>query len=176
MADTRGFTPRRLAFNALFIAMFVALSLFSVEIMGVKITFDALPVVIAAVLFGPWDAFLVGFLGAALEQLLHYGITVTTLLWILPPAIRGLMVGFGVRRWRLWQYYFVCLGAGLLTSCLNTLVYYIDSILFDYYQYALIFGVFFLRLVLGLATAAITATVALPIIAALKKLGKGGAQ
>ena len=63
------------------------------EMDGIKLTFASLPGILAAMLFGPIDGFIVGFLGAFLEQMLHFGFTPTTLLWILPPAIRGLLIG-----------------------------------------------------------------------------------
>lgn len=167
------FPLRRVAFDGILVAVFFVLTLFSVEIAGVKVTFDSLAVVIAAVLFGPLDAFLVGFLGATLEQLLKYGVTVTTLLWVIPPAVRGLIVGACVRKIpegkSIALYLCVCVIAGLATSVLNTLVYYLDSKLFGYYNYALIFGVFFVRLLTGAAASVITACAALPILRALKK-------
>ncbi len=167
------FSPKRLAINGVLTALFFALSLFSIEIGGVKITFDSLAVVIAALLFGPVDAFLVGFLGATLEQLLHFGLSATTILWILPPACRGLAIGLGLKYLpsskRLWVYYLICALAAVLTSCLNTLVYYVDAKLLGYYSYALIFGVFFVRLGTGVASGLVTATAALPVIRALKK-------
>lgn len=175
MHSFRNDSLRRLVFDGILIALFFALSLLSVEIGGIKLTFDSLAVVIAAVLFGPLDAFIVGFLGALLEQMLHYGFTVTTILWMLPPACRGLLIALGLRlnnaSKKTWQYLCVCLAAGAVTSCLNTLVYYIDSKLMGYYAYALIFGVFYVRLAAGLLTAAITAMAALPILKALRKTG-----
>ena len=44
-----------------------------------------------------------------------------------------------------------------------------DSLLFHYYSYALIFGVFWVRLANGLLTSFITATIALPVVLALRK-------
>lgn len=167
------FSSKRLVLNGLFIALFFILSLFSVEISGIKITFDSLAVVLAAVLFGPADAFIVGLLGAFFEQLFHFGFTVTTILWILPPAIRGLLIGLGMKICnkgnKLWIYYIVCIIAAICTSLFNTIVYYLDSKIFGYYHYAIIFGVLFLRLLTGVLSAAITATASLPILKALKK-------
>lgn len=182
MSQSSRFSPQRLALDGILIAVFFALSLFSVEIGGIKLTFDALPVVIGAMLFGPADAFIIGFLGAFLEQLLHYGITATTFLWILPPAIRGLSIGLAVRffpqQMRLekiltqrkpYVYGLSCLIAAIITSLLNTLVYYADAKLYGYYSFALIFGVLGMRIVIGLVAATITAAAALPILAALSK-------
>ena len=64
----------------------------------------------------------------------------------------------------------VCIFAALVTSVLNTAVYYVDAKIFHYYTYALIFGVFFVRLLSGALTGFITATIALPILKALRHL------
>lgn len=176
------FTTKRLVIDALLIALFFVLSMLAVEIMGVKITFVSLPTVVCAMLYGPVDACIVGLLGAFLEQMLKYGFTATTLLWILPAAIRGLIVGLGVVLFRKqmstdaiasskkpFVYYAVCIVAGLVTSCANTLVYYLDSVINYYYSYALIFGVFWTRLATGALSSFLTATVALPVVLALRK-------
>lgn len=175
MRKTDSFPLKRITFDAILVAVFFVLTLFSVEVAGVKVTFDSLAVVIAAVLFGPLDAFLVGFLGAMLEQLIKYGITATTLLWVIPPAVRGLVIGVGIRKFpegkRIGLYFVVCVIAGLVTSLLNTMVYYIDAKLYGYYNYALIFGVLLVRLLTGAAASVITAAVALPILKAIRKSG-----
>ncbi len=186
MSKSPHFTTRRIAMVGILAAVFFGLSLFSVEIGGIKITFDALPVIIGATLFGPFDACIIGLIGAFLEQLLHYGITATTLLWILPPAIRGLSIGLAVRLFpqqmrleKIWSqrrpyiYWLVCLAAAVITSLLNTLVYYVDAKLYGYYSFALIFGVMGMRIITGLITATITAAVAIPILAALSKQKAG---
>ena len=124
----------------------------------------------------------VGFLGAFLEQMLHFGFTPTTLLWILPPAIRGLCIGLGAIAFRKqmslehltavrrpWVYYAVNIVTAVIVSLGNTAVYYLDSIIYHYYSYALIFGVLGARIVNGILTTLLTATVALPVLAALSR-------
>lgn len=59
----------------------------------------------------------------------------------------------------------------MITSLLNTLVYYVDAKLFDYYHYALIFGVLGMRILTGLISGAFTAAVSLPILASLRRAG-----
>ena len=59
-----------------------------------KITVDSLPILVAALLLGPLDGLAVGLIGSFLNQMLTYGLTVTTVLWILPAGIRGLVVGY----------------------------------------------------------------------------------
>ncbi len=182
MSNRSNFTLRRIATDAVLIALFYGLSLLSVEIGGVKITFDALPVIIGAVLFGPTDGVLVGFLGALLEQMIKYGFTATTLLWVLPAAVRGLFIGVSalvlkkqmsvdtlLEKKRPYIYFVVCILSGILVSTLNTFAFYVDSKLFHYYEYHMVFGVFWLRIVLGMAASLLTGVVALPVLAALKR-------
>lgn len=182
MSKNKAFPARRLVIDALLVALFFALSSFSVTVFGIKITFASLPGILAAMLFGPIDGFLVGFLGAFLEQMLKFGFTPTTFLWILPPAYRGLFVGLGTILFkkqmsldnilsarRPYVYYLVNFVVAVLVSLGNTAAFYVDAKMFHYYTYELIFGVLGLRILNGLVTTALTATIALPIIAALRK-------
>ena len=57
----------------------------------------------------------------------------------------------------------------MVVSLGNTLVYYLDSIIYDYYSYALIFGVLGMRILTGLLSTLLMSTVALPVLAALRK-------
>lgn len=181
MSKTR-FPVRRIAIDAVLIAMYFGLSLLSVEIGGIKLTFASLPTLICAMLFGPVDGFLVGFLGAFMEQMIRYGFTATTLLWVLPPAIRGLFVGVCallLKKYmsvdailstkRPYVYFVMTLLSGAIVSVLNTLVYYVDAKMFGYYEYHMIFGVFWLRIASGLLSTLLMAVVALPVVAALQR-------
>ncbi len=176
------FPIKRIALDAILIAFFSVLSMFSITIGGIKITFASLPGVIAAMLFGPWDAFLVGFGGAFLEQMLKFGFTPTTLLWILPPAIQPMLIGLSAVMFKKYMslehifnarkplfYFGSCMFAGLVTSLLNTIVYYIDSLIYGYYTYALIFGVLGVRIFTNQVVVISTGLVAMPILSALRR-------
>ena len=182
MTSSNTFTIKRIATDAILIAVFFALAMLSVVVAGVKITFNSLPVVIAAVLFGPIDGFLVPFLGEFLSQMLHYGFTPTTILWMLAPALRGLIIGAAVLMLRKsmsldtilgskrpWVYFLVCIVAAVLTSLANTGAYYVDSKMLGYYTYELIFGVAGVRIVSNVVSSVLTAILALPVFAALRK-------
>ena len=181
MSKTR-FSVRRIAIDAVLIAMYFGLSLLSVEIGGIKLTFASLPTLICAMLFGPVDGFLVGFLGAFMEQMIKYGFTATTLLWVLPPAIRGLFVGVCalllkkhmsvdaiLSTKRPYVYFVVTLISGAIVSVLNTLVFYVDAKMFGYYEYHMMFGVFWIRIASGLLSTLLMASIALPVVAALQR-------
>ena len=179
---TKGFSAKRLATDAILAAMFFALSMLAVEVAGVKITFVSLATVICAMIYGPVDALIVALLGAFMEQMLKFGFTATTALWIMPAAIRALIIGmstvvlkkqmsleFVLEKKKPYEYFAVSIVAGLVTSLANTAVYYVDAKIFGYYSYALIFGVLGVRLLSGIIASFITAVVALPILAALRK-------
>ena len=176
------FSVRRIAIDAVLIAMFFGLSLLSVQLGGIKITFASLPTIICAMLFGPIDGFLVGFLGAFLEQMLKFGFTATTMLWILPPAIRGLFIGLCavllrkhmsvdsiLQTKRPYVYFIFCILSGIIVSTLNTLVFYVDAKIYHSYEYHMIFGVFWIRIAAGIVSSLLMALVALPVVAALKR-------
>ena len=176
------FTTRRITFNAIMIALFVCLAFFQFIIAGVKVTFEDFPVIICAIIFGPLDAAIVGFLGKFLEQLLTYGLTPTTILWILPAVVRALFIGFCLlpikkrftqehifRSVRIVWVFIICGISGALAAALNTLAYYVDSKMLGYYDYKLVLGVFWIRISLGIAFSTIMAAITSPIALALKR-------
>ena len=181
MSKTNRFPVKRIAIDAVLIAMYFGLSWVSVEIGGIKLTFVGLASIIAAMVYGPLDGFLVGFFGAFCEQMLKYGFTATTLLWLLGPAMRGLVIGCAklvfkrsmatenlLRDHRPYVFFAVSIFAGLVVSVLNTTAFYVDAKMFHYYTYELIFGVFWLRLLLAAASSLLMALVTLPVLAGVQ--------
>lgn len=176
------FTVQRIAMDAVMVALYFGLSMISITIGGLKFTVESLPVVICAVAFGPIDAAIVGFLGETMNQMLTYGFTPTTALWVLPYVVQGLFIGTCVlamkkrlsadalaKTKRSVLLFVVCIIAGILISCLNTLALYIDSKMFGYYSYAMVFGVFWIRIATGVITACAMAAVVQPLVLALKR-------
>ena len=176
------FTAKRITLDAIMIALFFGLSCLSFIVAGVKVTVEDLPVVISAVIFGPIDAVLVGFLGEFLNQMLTYGFTPTTLLWILPAVVRGLFIGVFIHAMKkrhtteaifqtkrtIWIF-IICAISGILASICNTFAYYVDSTMYGYYQYELVFGVFWVRILIGIIASSVMAAVSIPITLALKR-------
>lgn len=173
---------KRMALNGMLAAMYIGLSLLSITMGPYKITIEGLPVVISAIAFGPLSAAVVGFLGEFLSQILSFGLTPTTLLWVLPAVARGLVIGLCLkplrRRYTLEQIFktkrvillFIFGGlASATTSTLSTFAWYVDSKLFGYYNYALIIGAFGTRVVIGVITSVALTLVAMPVALALKK-------
>ena len=149
----------RLVINAMLAAVCFVLAMYSLNFGVVKFTFEGIPVHIAALLFGPASGMLVGGVGTLLYQLLFYGVTATTLLWVAPYVLCGGVVGFfaRLRHYSLGRVQSVLLlvaGELIITLC-NTGALYVDSRLYGWYQPALITGYLGLRLFLCVAKATV---------------------
>ena len=167
---------KRLALDAMLAAMFVVLSLFSINLPGMKITLDSLPILVGAALLGPLDGFAVGLIGSFLNQMITYGFTATTLLWIIPAGLRGLLVGLYAKRhgfdMSLRQTVFITVATALLVTALNTLFMYVDSWVYSY-SYAAALPTLALRIVAGVITAVLFSLILPAILAALRRLFGG---
>ena len=168
-------TTRRIALDAMLSAMFVCLSLISISLPNMKITLDALPVLVAAVLLGPLDGLAVGLIGSFLNQLLTYGLSVTTALWILPAGVRGLLVGLYAKRHGFAlsrkQLLMITILTAVLVTVLNTLIMFLDSRIIGYPFAATLPTVFF-RIISGILTAILFSFLLPPLIKALQKFAK----
>ena len=98
----RPFPASQMAIDAMLAAMCTAIAaLITLKLGGnLEITFESVPVHIAALLFGPVDGMIVAGIGNFIYQLLFsgYGLTATTALWILPYIVCGFIVGAYARR------------------------------------------------------------------------------
>ena len=166
---------------AILTALYVVLTtMLTLRLPGdIRITFASLPILLSALLFGPVEASIIALVGEFLNQLLGgYGITATTLLWIIPPAARALVVGLAAVSFRdtgrplerrpVPCYAFCILGA-MGTTVANTAVYWIDSMIYHYYSFAIVFGSFAWRLFTGVVTAVVVTTLAIPVAQFLRK-------
>ncbi len=164
---------RRLALDAMLAAMYVVLSLFSISLPGMKITLDSLPILIAAALLGPVDGLAVGLIGSFINQMITYGFTATTLLWIIPAGLRGLLVGLYAKgrgfSMSLRQTVFITVATALLVTALNTLLLYVDSWVYSY-SYVAALPTLALRVVAGVITAVVFSLLLPPILSALRRL------
>ena len=175
------FNTRQLALDAMLAAMCAVLANLALDFTQVKITFESVPVLIAALLFGPLDGMAVGFVGTTIYQLLRHGVTVTTPLWILPYVLCGLIVGVCAKRKKFSlsqaQMIGIVAAAELVVTGVNTGALYIDSNLFGYYFPGFITGALALRLVICVAKAVAYAMLLPLLLPQLRKItrGRGGA-
>ena len=179
---TSAFSTKRLALNAVMVALYFAMSMLAVPMGGLKLTFEHLPIIICALVFGPVDAMLVGALGEFINQMFTFGMTPTTVLWMMPAIFRGLSMGLAcllakkymgldavLRQKAPIVFLVVCVLSGLICSFINTLVLLLDSKLYGYYSYALVFGVFWIRMGSSAISSVLMVIAAKPVAHALKK-------
>lgn len=143
---------RQLTIDAMLAAMCAVLGYISLDLGNLKLTFESLPVLLGALLFGPVDGILIGGTGTLIYQILRYGVTATTALWILPYMACGLVVGLWARRKQFalsrGQTVGLVVLAELMILVLNTGALYVDSKIYDYYSFAFLFGSLIPRLIL----------------------------
>ena len=159
-------STRKLVTVAMLTAVYVVLSLVgTLNLWWIRISVDSLPIILGALLYGPVGGLLVGLLGSLMNQLITYGLTVTTVLWVIPAAVRGLMIGayaqkchFELSRAKIVGI--LCVTAVVVTA-LNTGAMYLDSVINGYYNYA--------RVVAGVATALVMSFVAPPVVSMLDR-------
>ncbi len=157
-------------------ALYVVLSIMTpVKVANFKFTFEAFPILVAGLLFGPLDGFYVGGIGSFIYQLLFsgYGITATTPLWILPHALSGLLVGFYAKRkgfsLSFIETVIIASISALLVTTLNLMALYVDSKLYGYYSYALVFGNLVFKIAVGIILAFIYSMALPKLLGFLKK-------
>ena len=91
-------STKQLALDAMLAAMCAVLGYLSLDFGNLKVTFESVPILLGALLFGPADGAAVGLVGTLIYQLLRYGGAVTTPLWIAPYVLCGLLVGLYAKR------------------------------------------------------------------------------
>ena len=167
---------------ALLIAMMVLLKkVGAIETPYFKFSFSSLPVVLAAMMFGPAEGAVVAVAGEFIAQITGpYGLMPTTFIYIWPPAVRALVVG-GVavflrrqRGCRLDEQPVLCYGtcvvAAVLTTTANTFAIWVESV---FYDLSFTPSLFFVpaRYTTGVLTAALIATVCIPVMRGLRRSG-----
>lgn len=167
---------RRLTTNAVGIALFILLSYLSVELVVFKLSFASFPIIVVSLLFGCVDGMAVGGVGEFIHQLLTYGLTPTTVLWVLPALVRGLIVGLYAQRHgfalSLKQTAVIVLVSSLVVTALNTVVWYADAAIVGY-PIEFTFVSIVLRFVNSIVTAAILTAVSPQAVNLIRKSGAG---
>lgn len=160
-------------------AMYVGLDFLAVSISApfggnLKISLSGLPVIIVAIFGGPFWGAATGFVGAFIGQFITYGLSATTLLWILPAVARGVSMGI------LFRVFKKSVKAGILTietcissllvTLLNTGAMLIEQKLYGYYSsYLAIYLAIPSRILAGIITAVAFSLMLPTIINSLNK-------
>jgi ECF transporter S component (folate family) len=170
---------KRIALDAMLIAMYFLLSnYFSLNLGNIRISIDVFPIIIGAALIGPVDGLIIGLLGNFLFQLAGpYGLSVTTVLWMLPDGLRGLLAGLllnDAANASLSRRTAVLCLISLAAATLTTGVMYIDCLVFKY-AFVTYTPLIIWRYVVGLLIAVLCAFILPPLTRAIKQYyGKKG--
>lgn len=180
IGNTNGRTrTQQLVVDAILAAMVVVLGFLSIRIGNImKVSFEDFPVLIGALMFGPVDGMIIAGIGIFLYQLLSYGITATTALWILPFVVVGLLAGLYARRSNFnnnrKQLIIIFLVCEILICLLNTGAIYADSKIYGYYYPTIITGMIAIRLVTAVVKGIVLGIVSAPLLKALSRVTGNG--
>lgn len=167
------YNTRKLALDGMCTAMCTVLGYVAIDTGSVKVTFESLPILAGALLFGPADGLAIGTVGTLLYQLLRYGVSATTLLWILPYTLCGLAAGLCTQKADLSRsrraLTATVVGCELLVTLCNTIALYVDSQLYGYYFPGFITGSLALRLALCIVKALVFSAVLPRLLYAVRK-------
>lgn len=172
-------TVKLLCLAGVMAAMYVGLDFLAVSVSApfggnLKISLSGLPVIIVAIFGGPFWGAATGFVGAFIGQLLTYGVSATTVLWVLPAVVRGVSMGL------LFRAFKQSLKPGILTleTCVSSLLVtlfntgamLVEQKLYGYYQsFLAIYIAIPTRVFAGIVTAVVFSLMLPTIIGTLNK-------
>ena len=164
---------KRLTIDAMLSAMCAVLGYVAIDMGAIKISFESFPILLGALMFGPADGAIIGFVGTLIYQLLRYGVSATTLLWMLPYVLAGLVVGVFAkeRKFELsrLQTVAITVAAELFVMILNTGVIYLDSKIYGYYYPEIIVGMLVPRFLTSIGKSIVFGLALPAVIKAVKK-------
>lgn len=187
---------KKLVQVSLLIALFVVLGkVATIDYGRFKISIKSLPVYIGGIVAGPIEGALIGGIGELVLQLTgQYGFTPTTPIWVMPYTIIGLLAGIVFKnklfnnslnqsvlflnrentkesRFRINIILFsTMIVFQVLLTALNTAAIYIDSVVFSYYRWELVFGMLIYRLFFSIIVGVIFSIIIPDIVFAIKKI------
>jgi len=166
-------TTKRLVIDAMLAAMVAVLGAVAVTTNAFKVTFESFPIILGGLMFGPVDGLLIGGIGTLIYQLLEYGISATTALWILPYCISGLILGLFGKKYNFRntkkQILIIVVITEFIITILNTGVMYVDARLYNYYFPGFITGSLALRIGICIVKSIVFGIVTPKITTAVKK-------
>lgn len=143
---------------------------------NMKITLESFPIDLGAMMFGPINGAIIAFLGQMIYQILSFGFTVTTLMWVLPGTVGALFLGAYAKRKNFHLTKAQTIAAVLITeliiTTLNTGAIYIDSHIYGYYTPVLIVGMLVPRYALCIGKGIVYGVIMHPLMNRLKKYAK----
>ena len=145
--------------------------------MDLKLTFKIFLLYIISVSINSISGMIVGGVGEFLIQLTSiYGLTATTIFWILPYMIVGFLFGVFYRKLiknnNKLELFLLIFLFNIILTFLNTIAFYIDSKIFGYYNFILVFGKLIFKIFVDIILAIIYTALFPYCISIIKKIKK----
>ena len=173
---------RQLCAAAVFAAVYVLLD-YVAELMSkailtgnIKITLSGLPVIIGAIMLGPVWGGLIGAVGEAIVQLLTFGLSAESMLYVAVQAICGVAVGLMYillkRSDKIIPLAVNIISTRLLLTVLNTAAIYVQFVIIYKSTYAVFTVMLLFRFVSAVLTSAVLLLIVPTAVRALRKVVK----
>ena len=167
-------SAKTITYDAMLAAMCAVLGCFSVDMGNLKISIESFPILLGALCFGPSDGLLIALAGTFISQLIMYGLSVTTIVWMAPYLIAALFIGCFAEKNNLdpgkKQLFLIVLFSELLIVVLNTGALFIDSKVFGYYSAVYVLGSVPVRCAIAAIRIVLYFAALPPVIKTVKKL------
>ena len=155
-------------------ALFVILAFISVGTNDFKASFESLGTLVAGIVLGPMAGFLVGIVGEFVFQIIQYGIDATTVLWLIPYAVSGLVAGLIAKHYKydldIKKIAVAVICSELVLTILNTPVNAISAIIQGWGNWVTILTGVPLRLAIMAVRIVVFIIIVPPLYKAIKKV------
>lgn len=161
--------------SALYIGLdYIAVSVSAPFGGNLKISLSGLPIIIVSIFGGPIYGAATGLIGSFVSQMLSYGFSATTILWILPAVMRGVSMGLLFRAFKksIKPHHLIietCISSVVVTL-FNTIAMIVDHKLYG--SYTSLFTIYVgvpMRLLTGVITAILFSLMLPTIVTSLNK-------
>lgn len=119
-------------------ALSIILDFISVRTNISKFTIYGLPLLITGILFGPWIGALAGFVVGFITQIIYYGLTITTPIWMVAPIMWGFISGLLAKllikdnKLTIAKTIIIVVVTSLMATACNSVAMWLDGIIFEY--------------------------------------------
>ena len=131
------YSVKDISLASTFAALSIILDVLSVRTDSSKYTLYGLPLLFAGILFGPWVGLLTGLVSGFLSQLLTFGLSITTPLWMIAPMLWGFISGLLFhnvfkKKESPKNIVLTVILTSVFVTLTNTLALYLDGLIYHY--------------------------------------------
>ena len=164
---------KRITYDAMLAALCAVLGCFSLDTGNLKFSIENLPIIFGALCFGTPDGILIALTGSFISQLIMYGLSATTVIWMLPLIASAAFAG--IVRGKSLEYSGKNIVLPIIISeivllMFNTAVLYADSKIYGYYSAVYILGSIPWRILVSAIRSIVYIIILPPLLKAVRKV------